>query len=417
MKHVRKFLANNKSHKWGSSKRLHQAIGKVGIPLHAGVITRDNLIEYLAKHLAEKKIDPQELKRGIEVEKEHGDHDPKTDVFKGSDAKSKKGFEKIAKAHLKELPDYYTRLDKMEKEGKKAVKESTQDERKAKLKKWGKRVAVGAAVAGGGALVYHGAKSHQRQARYADRQATIAQRVRHNVANSRASREAKLGHIPPGAGRKMHGIGLRDVNKYRSKDRTLKGNFDKTVRAITHGKESRAREAFTTGKSMKRHYKKIARKGGIHVRESQGVEMTREELIEAVVESMFRRSRASIKKKYQHFDHPEAGVYDQRDVDTERFGMAGYTSRQIVQSANSRERVASEKMSAQSRHTGAGRWRRGISGKGLSRKDIRKSYKSRSSDKWYPRAERQQKRTHRATGGKRISASNYNRYSKQYNEA
>ncbi len=115
MKHVRKFLTNNKSHAWGKSKRLHQAISKVNIPLHAGVITRDNLIDAIIE-----AVDPKELKRGIEVEKEHGDHDKETDVFKKSDKKSKKGFEKIAKAHLKELPDYYTRLDKMEKKGKKA---------------------------------------------------------------------------------------------------------------------------------------------------------------------------------------------------------------------------------------------------------------------------------------------------------
>jgi len=52
----------------------------------------------------DRKFDARELKRGIEVEKkEH--HDNPT-ISKA-----------IAKAHLMELPDYYTRLDKMEKEG------------------------------------------------------------------------------------------------------------------------------------------------------------------------------------------------------------------------------------------------------------------------------------------------------------
>lgn len=46
--------------------------------------------------------DPEELKAGIEVEKEHTDQEEL--------AKS------IAKDHLDELPDYYTRLKKMEDE-------------------------------------------------------------------------------------------------------------------------------------------------------------------------------------------------------------------------------------------------------------------------------------------------------------
>lgn len=55
----------------------------------------------------------EEFQMGLAVELEHGSHDPETDVI-GND-KNKAG--KIAWAHLKEIPDYYTRLKKMESEG------------------------------------------------------------------------------------------------------------------------------------------------------------------------------------------------------------------------------------------------------------------------------------------------------------
>jgi hypothetical protein len=53
-----------------------------------------------------------EFRRGLRVELEHGAHDPQTDVT--SDDPLLTG--KIALAHLKEFPDYYTRLGKMEAE-------------------------------------------------------------------------------------------------------------------------------------------------------------------------------------------------------------------------------------------------------------------------------------------------------------
>ena len=55
-------------------------------------------------------IDPEQFRRGLEVELEHGAHDPQTDVTR--DDVEVTG--KIAWAHLKEIPDYYTRLDSME---------------------------------------------------------------------------------------------------------------------------------------------------------------------------------------------------------------------------------------------------------------------------------------------------------------
>jgi hypothetical protein len=58
------------------------------------------------------KVDVQQFRRGLEVELEHGARDPETNVT--NDDLSLTG--KIAWAHLKEFPDYYTRLDKLEAE-------------------------------------------------------------------------------------------------------------------------------------------------------------------------------------------------------------------------------------------------------------------------------------------------------------
>jgi hypothetical protein len=58
------------------------------------------------------KYDLEQFRMGLGVELEHGLHDPETNVT--NDDESVTG--KIALAHLKEIPDYYTRLDKMEKE-------------------------------------------------------------------------------------------------------------------------------------------------------------------------------------------------------------------------------------------------------------------------------------------------------------
>jgi Protein of unknown function (DUF5661) len=54
----------------------------------------------------------EEFRAGMNVELEHGSHDPETDVT-GSDPVV---TGKIAWAHLKEFPDYYTRLRNMEAE-------------------------------------------------------------------------------------------------------------------------------------------------------------------------------------------------------------------------------------------------------------------------------------------------------------
>jgi len=57
-------------------------------------------------------IDFEEFRKGLEVELEHGRDDPQTDVTHDEPLTTGK----IALAHLKEIPDYYTRLARMEAE-------------------------------------------------------------------------------------------------------------------------------------------------------------------------------------------------------------------------------------------------------------------------------------------------------------
>ena len=57
-------------------------------------------------------FDAEQFLDGINVELEHGARDPETDVTNNDPLLTGK----IALAHLKEFPDYYTRLKKMEKE-------------------------------------------------------------------------------------------------------------------------------------------------------------------------------------------------------------------------------------------------------------------------------------------------------------
>lgn len=57
-------------------------------------------------------VDLEQFRRGLEVELEHGSRDPETNVTNDDHLLTGK----IAWAHLKEFPDYYTRLDKMEAE-------------------------------------------------------------------------------------------------------------------------------------------------------------------------------------------------------------------------------------------------------------------------------------------------------------
>ncbi|HSD76633.1 MAG TPA: DUF5661 family protein [Solirubrobacteraceae bacterium] len=68
--------------------------------------------EQLGLDWASAPFDVEQLRMGMDVELEHGARDPETDVT-GDDALT---TGKIALAHLREFPDYYTRLDRMEEE-------------------------------------------------------------------------------------------------------------------------------------------------------------------------------------------------------------------------------------------------------------------------------------------------------------
>ncbi|HET7807128.1 MAG TPA: DUF5661 family protein [Gaiellaceae bacterium] len=59
-------------------------------------------------------FDVEQFRMGMEVELEHGLHDPATNVTDDDPVTTGK----IALAHLNEFSDYYTRLERMEEEAK-----------------------------------------------------------------------------------------------------------------------------------------------------------------------------------------------------------------------------------------------------------------------------------------------------------
>ena len=63
---------------------------------------------------ASAPYDVEQFRMGMDVELEHGLHDPATDVTNSDPVLTGK----IALAHLNEFPDYYTRLARMEEEAK-----------------------------------------------------------------------------------------------------------------------------------------------------------------------------------------------------------------------------------------------------------------------------------------------------------
>jgi len=79
---------------------------------------RKNFAAKEAREIGEKlgikwdKFDVEQFRAGMDVELEHGTRDPKTNVSNDNSLMTGK----IALAHLNEFPDYYTRLEKMEKE-------------------------------------------------------------------------------------------------------------------------------------------------------------------------------------------------------------------------------------------------------------------------------------------------------------
>ncbi|MFA5128756.1 MAG: DUF5661 family protein [Patescibacteria group bacterium] len=81
-------------------------------------MAKENFTADEAKKIGEElgidwsKFDIEQFRRGMDVELEHGARDLHTNVT--NDDALMTG--KIALAHLNEFSDYYTRLDKMEKE-------------------------------------------------------------------------------------------------------------------------------------------------------------------------------------------------------------------------------------------------------------------------------------------------------------
>jgi Protein of unknown function (DUF5661) len=58
------------------------------------------------------RCDLEQFRKGMDVEYEHGSHDAQTDVTHDDPILTGK----IALAHMKEFPDYYERLERMESE-------------------------------------------------------------------------------------------------------------------------------------------------------------------------------------------------------------------------------------------------------------------------------------------------------------
>jgi Protein of unknown function (DUF5661) len=71
-----------------------------------------SVAETIGVNLQDEGIDVSELARGMKVELEHGRRDPLTDVTHDDPIITGK----IALAHLREFPDYYERLARMEHE-------------------------------------------------------------------------------------------------------------------------------------------------------------------------------------------------------------------------------------------------------------------------------------------------------------
>ena len=75
-----------------------------------------SIAEGLAVDFARVGFDLEQFRSGLDVEAEHGNADPSTNVTDDDPLTTGK----IALAHLNEFPDYYTRLGAMEAEAKSA---------------------------------------------------------------------------------------------------------------------------------------------------------------------------------------------------------------------------------------------------------------------------------------------------------
>ncbi len=70
----------------------------------------DDVARTIGVDLSAEGIELDQFRRGLVVELEHGSRNPQTDVTHDDPVLTGR----IALAHLREIPDYYTRLDAME---------------------------------------------------------------------------------------------------------------------------------------------------------------------------------------------------------------------------------------------------------------------------------------------------------------
>ena len=94
----------------------------------------NNMRKFTQLNESKEEFDTKELEMGIKIESEHGDvydelkkwagdlfREHSVEVMLEDDGEpnmpwtEEEFYEKIAKAHLREMPDYYSRLTKMEK--------------------------------------------------------------------------------------------------------------------------------------------------------------------------------------------------------------------------------------------------------------------------------------------------------------
>jgi hypothetical protein len=83
---------------------------------HAGFSAEEarRIGEQIGIDWASSPFDVDQFRRGMDVELEHGLHDLGTNVTDDDPITTGK----IARAHLNEFPDYYTRLEQMEEQAK-----------------------------------------------------------------------------------------------------------------------------------------------------------------------------------------------------------------------------------------------------------------------------------------------------------
>ena len=98
---------------------MRELLTMLDLILYLKIKRNEKLIWITSKKIGEElgidwtKFDIEQFKMGMDVELEHGLRDMSTNVTDDNPIMTGK----IALAHLNEFPDYYTRLEKLEKEG------------------------------------------------------------------------------------------------------------------------------------------------------------------------------------------------------------------------------------------------------------------------------------------------------------